>query len=229
MIDRAVLQRLRSSRLLIFDLDGTLIDSRHDLSASVNRTLEGLGHPALPAGEITSFIGDGVVLLLTRALKQATRSEIVNETLLERALVDFNNIYGDHLLDHTRPMPGAEELLRTTRRIRKAVVTNKPHRFSVQILERLGLMGAIDFVAGGDTFAERKPDPAPLLKVAERLGVEPARATMIGDSAQDILAGRSAGFLSVGVASGFQGRAELAASGAEVIIEDLIELTRSLA
>ncbi len=221
--------RLRSTELLVFDLDGTLVDSSDDLAAAVNQTLRNLDLRTLPVAEITGYIGDGMHMLVTRALRNATGQPTVSDDLLDQAIKEFRIIYGARLLDHTRPIPGAEELLRRCAGIKKAVVTNKPYRFTVEILEALGLIGNFDYVAGGDSFTERKPDPAPLLQVAAKLGVNPSRAAMVGDAAQDILAGRAAGFLTIGVASGLRGREELVEAGAELIVEDLWQLAQWIA
>lgn len=217
---------MRPSDLLVFDLDGTLVDSTADLAAAVNHALRSLTLPQLPVAEIARFIGDGVNRLLTRSLAAAAGPPVTGSSLLTEATREFLLFYGQHLLDHTRSMPGAEQLLSACRDKKRAIVTNKPHHLTCVILEGLGLIHRFDFVAGGDTFPERKPDPAPLLRTAEALGIDPQRSSMIGDGSQDIYAGRAAGFFAVGISSARMGRQELIDAGADLVVEDLFELAR---
>ena len=219
---------MRPSELLVFDLDGTLVDSSADLSAAVNHSLRALTLAELPISDITGFIGDGLNLLLIRALRAATGASDPAPTLVADAAREFRGFYGQHLLDQTRSMPGADEILRACGEKKKAVVTNKPYAFTITILNGLGLAHHFNFVAGGDTFPERKPDPMPLLRTAGALGADPARSAMIGDGPQDIAAGRAAGFFTVGLSSGLRGRRELVEAGADLVVEDLFELARIL-
>jgi phosphoglycolate phosphatase len=208
---------------LLFDLDGTLIDSRADLTTSVNLMLEELGRAPLPGPSVVTFIGEGVRLLIARALRAAQQLE-PPEAEIDRALEIFRRHYAAHLLDHTRPYPEVVETLAALRHLPKAVVTNKPQAFSQTILDRLGLRSHFAAVVGGDSLPERKPSPQPLLEAARRCQRAPAQCLMIGDSRVDVLAGRAAGMTTCGFVAGFRGRAELVEAGADLLIESFGEL-----
>ncbi len=208
---------------LIFDLDGTLIDSRADLTTSITKMLAEMGHAPLAEERVVSFIGEGVSRLVERALGASGIRE-PESAEIELALDIFRRHYGAHLLDQTRVYPEVHETLAHLRELPKAVVTNKPYDFTVTILERLGLRSHFDVVLGGDSLPERKPAPQPLLEAAQRCGCAPAAGVMIGDSCVDVLAGRAAGMVTCGFVGGFGGRAEIVAAGADLLIERFGEL-----
>lgn len=210
--------------LLLFDLDGTLIDSRDDLADSVNLTLSEMKFENLPSATIYGFIGEGVYNLINRSLAASIRSN-ADEDLTNRGVEIFRTIYGENCLVKTRLYDGVTETLEKLNDFKKAVITNKPHDFSVKILEGLGVLRHFDFVAGGDTFSERKPSPLPLIKTAEKLGFAPENCLMIGDSRVDIEAGKRAGMKTCGCIFGFRGRAELESACADFLIENFAELT----
>ena len=210
-------------RCLLFDLDGTLVDSRADITNSVNLTLAELGRTALPDETIHGFIGEGVRLLLERALR-ATQAEPVRETDIDAAWKIYQHQYHTHLLDHTRLYPDVADTLARLPAVPKAVVTNKPFAFTEPLLERLGLAAHFRVVFGGDSLAERKPAPLMLLEAARRCEVEPADCLMIGDTWVDMEAGRNAGMKTAGYIGGFRGRAELEAARADFLLERFGEL-----
>lgn len=210
-------------RLLLFDLDGTLIDSRDDLADSVNLTLEELNFPTLPAAAVYDFIGEGVFNLLHRSLSASLQKE-ADEALTDRGVALFRRHYEANCLVKTRLYDGVGETLAALEGFQKAVVTNKPRDFSVKILEAFGIAGHFAFVAGGDTFPERKPSARPLLATAEKLNAAPAEALMIGDSRVDIEAGKNARIKTCGLTNGFRGRDELVAAGADFLLDDFREL-----
>jgi len=210
-------------RCLLFDLDGTLVDSRADLTTGVNLMLEELGRAPLPTGCVVKFIGEGVRLLIERSLR-ATQEREPMSAELDQALEIFRRHYGRHLLDQTRPYPEVRETLDALSELPKAVVTNKPYEFSLAILEGLGLRSHFVTVLGGDSLPERKPAPQPLLEAARRCGRAPAECLMVGDSGVDMLAGHAARMATCGFVAGFRGRAELAAAGADILIERFGEL-----
>jgi phosphoglycolate phosphatase len=176
-------------RALLFDLDGTLIDSAADLAAAGNwlRAQEGL--PVLPAERVASFVGDGVESLVSRLL------ETTDGAVIQRCIPGFKRHYHDHCLDHTRLYEGAAPVLDALKRrgYRLAVVTNKPEKVSRHILEGLGVAELFGSVVGGNTLPVKKPDPAPLRKACQDLGVPETACAMVGDSRVDVEAGRALG------------------------------------
>jgi phosphoglycolate phosphatase len=210
-------------RCLLFDLDGTLVDSRADLALSVNLTLAALGLKTLESRFIVSLVGEGVTRLIERALS-ASQGHGPSANELSGALDIFDGQYAEHLLDHTRPYPGVEYILDRFSGIPKAVVTNKPLRFTDTILSGLNLSSHFQTIYGGNSFPERKPSPLPLLEAVRECRAEPGQSLMIGDSNIDILAGRAAGIRTCGFVEGFRGRDELVAAGADWLFEDFREL-----
>ncbi|MBI3273226.1 MAG: phosphoglycolate phosphatase [Planctomycetes bacterium] len=187
---------------VLFDLDGTLIDSRQDIAASVNHALVALGRPAQPVERIQTYIGDGVRVLLERAFGTSEAA------VLEQAIAVWRPHYMEHCLDRTRTYAGVVEMLSALRGLPLGVVSNKPEAPSVRILEGLGLRERFAAVLGGDSAPTRKPDPGPLLAAAARMGAQVGSAIlMVGDSENDIVAARRAGFASCGVLWGI-GRPE---------------------
>lgn len=183
--------------LLVFDLDGTLVDSKRDLADSVNRALREFGVPALPRETIYSYVGNGAMTLLRRSLGPR------REEMLPAVLSFFLDDYRDHLLDTTVPYPGVEETLdRWHGRYRMAVLTNKPVDMTRTILEGLSLSRHFPEVRGGDSFPNKKPHPEGLLALVDAFGTVPSRTLMVGDSVNDVLAGKAAGTATCGVTYG---------------------------
>ena len=195
----------RSIRLVIFDLDGTLIDSRLDLVHSVNAALRHIGRPDLPDHVIASYVGDGAPILIQRALG----GEAVDDATVRKGLQFFLSYYREHKLDHTTVYDGVKEALSVVQRSsngvprKLAVLSNKPVGPSRAIVEALGLGPFFMQVYGGNSFATKKPDPEGARKLLEELGVRPEEAAIVGDSHVDIETGRNAGLLTVGVNYGF--------------------------
>jgi phosphoglycolate phosphatase len=208
------------TRLAVFDLDGTLVDSLDDLHASVNHALRALGLPPRSRAEVHGFVGEGARLLLERAVSPHVH-------LLEPALAAWRPHYEAHCLDHTRPYPGVEALLAGSGRA-LAVHTNKPGEMARKILSGLGLLPRFAAVIGGDE-APRKPDPTGLLELMARVGASPAETIFVGDSRVDVATARAAGVSLVAVTWGFGTRAELAEAGATVFADGVAELARHLA
>lgn len=201
--------------LYVFDLDGTLVDSRGDIAAAVNLARGDLGLGPLAPEEISGYIGEGVRRLMERAIDSDLHGQ------LESAIARFRFHYRDHLLDTTRPYPGVPALLETlaARGARMAVVSNKPRDFSEAILRGLSLLSHFDLVLGGDSLPERKPRPEPLLHVLAALGALPARALMVGDSRIDVLAARAAGLSVCAVTWGLEERATLEVLGPDYLVD----------
>ena len=192
-------------KLVIFDLDGTLIDSRLDLVHSVNAALRHIGRPELPDNVIASYVGDGAPILIQRALG----GEEVDEAIVRKGLEYFLSYYRAHKLDHTTVYPGIAESLAAIQKSgngvprKMAVLSNKPVIPSRAIVEALGMGPFFSQIYGGNSFPSKKPDPEGALKLVEESGVRPEQAAIIGDSHVDVRTGRNAGLWTVGVTYGF--------------------------
>lgn len=204
----------RNIKLVIFDLDGTLIDSRLDLVHSVNAALRHIGRPELPDDVIASYVGDGAPILIQRALG----GEAVDEKLVKKGLEFFLAYYREHKLDHTTVYPGIAEALVAIQKpafsgeVRGklngaprtlAVLSNKPVNPSRAIVEALGLKRFFAEVYGGNSFATKKPDPEGARKLLHEHDARPEQAAIVGDSHTDVETGRNAGLWTIGVTYGF--------------------------
>ncbi len=191
-------------RLLVFDLDGTLIDSRLDLIHSVNAMLRHLSRPELPGDVVASYVGDGAPMLVRRAL-----GDPEDETLFNRGLQYFLEYYREHKLDFTHVYEGIHDSLLAIRQTRNghprqmAVLSNKPVKPSRAIVEALGLGEFFGSVYGGNSFATKKPDPEGILAILRETGTTPEESVMIGDSSIDVVTGRNANLWTCGVTYGF--------------------------
>ncbi len=190
-------------KLLIFDLDGTLIDSRLDLIHSVNAMLKHLGRPELPGDVIASYVGDGAPMLVRRALGDPR-----DEALLEDGLEHFLAYYRVHKLDHTHVYDGIKETLASVRNSdgsprKMAVLSNKPVNPSRAIVEALGLGDFFLHVYGGNSFSTKKPDPKGAQTILRETKTRPDETLMIGDSSVDVITGRNASLWTCGVTYGF--------------------------
>jgi len=198
-----------SIKLVIFDLDGTLIDSRLDLVHSVNAALRHIGRPELPDDVIASYVGDGAPILIQRALG----GEEIDDALVRKGLEFFLSYYREHKLDHTTVYPGVADALASIQRSSNgtpngtprhlAVLSNKPVVPSRAIVDALGLGPFFSQVYGGNSFPSKKPDPEGARKLLEESGVAPQHAAIVGDSHVDIETGRNAGLYTVAVTYGF--------------------------
>ncbi len=205
-------------RLIIFDLDGTLVDSGEDIARSVNELLQTGARPALPHAQIRSYVGEGVRKLLERSLGETSEAE------LERAEARYLSIYRRRLLETTRPYPGVVSALERLRREHSlAVLTNKPLAESLTILEGLDLRRYFRAVCGGDSFARKKPDPIGVWFLQEELGAELDETLLVGDSSVDYSTARNAGIRSCLVRYGM-GPWNQATEQPDLVVEDLREL-----
>lgn len=187
--------------LVIFDLDGTLIDSKLDLAHSVNATREYMGMTPLEHDTVYSYVGNGAPTLIRRALGPDATTEDC-----EKALAYFVQHYREHCLDYTRLYPGAEETLNalSEANVTMAILTNKPVRISEIIVNGLDTAKHFVRVYGGNSFDDKKPHPIGILKLMEETGAAPERTLMVGDSSVDIETARNAGVRSAGMTYGFQ-------------------------
>jgi phosphoglycolate phosphatase len=214
-------------KLVIFDLDGTLIDSRLDLVHSVNAALRHIGRPELPDHVIASYVGDGAPVLIQRALG----GEAIDESLLRTGLEFFLSYYREHKLDHTTVYDGISQALAAIQKSgngiprKLAVLSNKPVNPSRAIVEALGLGSYFSQIYGGNSFATKKPDPDGALTLLAENGLAPEQAAIVGDSHTDIETGHNAGLWTVGVTYGFAPQT-LADARPDVLVDKPEELER---
>ncbi len=209
-------------RAVLFDLDGTLVDSLEDLTDAVNHIRDAFSHPPLTADAVRLKVGKGARHLVRQVLPDAPDADI------DRALdlfLEFNRL---HIADKSRLFPGIPETLHelAARDIRMAIISNKNEALSTLLLQTLGIHALFGSICGGDTYPERKPSPLPLLKVAEKFGVAPNECMMVGDSINDIQAAQLAGIASIGCTWGYGGREELA--GADILAHTPKELVAAI-
>lgn len=196
---------------IAFDLDGTLVDSIADLCAAANHMRAEFKLPPLPHDELTTYVGDGLGILVHRALSGRKDGQ-VEEAMWTRGFTLFMSYYRDHLSVYTRPYPEVETALALfkARNLPMAVITNKNEVLAVELLCQLGLANYFSLIVGGDTLTEKKPSPMPILHTAEVLGVGVHNLLMVGDSANDVVAAKAAGALSCGVSWGYADMGQLA-------------------
>ena len=206
-------------RGIVFDLDGTLIDSAGDIAAAVNHALVESGKKPLPLATIRRFVGDGARMLCARAVGLPEKHPDVGKVL--QSYVDY---YAAHPIDHTRWMPKARAVLDELRHFRLAIATNKPRATTDVVLARLGVRSLFSAVSAGGDGPAIKPSPEPILAVAKQLALSPHQLVMVGDGPQDVEAGRRAGCRTIGVQGGFLPPERLIAAQPDVILGSLAEL-----
>jgi len=205
-------------RAFLFDLDGTLIDSKLDLVNSINFMLLEMQRDVLPLATVASYIGHGAPKLVADVLGPDAA-----EADRKRGLEIFLAHYSEHNLDATRAYPGVIEGLEALQDRPMAVLTNKPKKMSVEILEALGLLKYFHAVYGGDSFEKKKPDPAGAQAILKNLGAQPQESAMVGDSDVDIKTARNAGMLAIAVNYGF-GQHDRQTQPADLYVDSLLEI-----
>jgi len=210
--------RFANVRVLIFDLDGTLIDSKLDLAHSVNAMLEHMGRAPLAHETVYSYVGNGAPMLVRRALGEGAA-----DAECEKGLAHFLAYYREHMLDNTVTYPGVREALDQLKGKAMAVLTNKPVRFSEEIIEGLGLSHYFQCVYGGNSFERKKPDPMGVEIILRELAATANDAMMVGDSDVDIRTARNAGIWACGVSYGL-GAEGLLAHPPDLMLDNLAEL-----
>lgn len=211
-------KKIPGVRALIFDLDGTLIDSKLDLVLAVNAAMTYMGRPELDHETIAAYVGNGAPVLMRRAL-----GTNANDEECQRALDFFLRYYREHMLDNTVAYPGVREGLAAMNGRAMAVLTNKPVRISKIILDGLGLGAYFRFVYGGNSFETKKPDPYGVNLLLKDFGVGPREAVVVGDSDVDVQTARNAGTWACGVSYGL-GSHKLAEFPPDVMLDSLEEL-----
>jgi 2-phosphoglycolate phosphatase len=215
-------------RPLVFDLDGTLIDSRGDIAAACNHTLSAHSLPELTTAQISAHVGNGARALLRGVLSEFMGSNEL-ELIDERALMKtFQIYYLEHPTTHNYIMPGTEAALALREARPIALCTNKPAHLTAAVLHSLGWTESFDCVNAPGPLDPVKPHAAPLLRVAEELGVEASSLIMIGDGPQDVGAGRAVGAVTIGIKGGFLPLSRLTASEPDLLLESLLELPEAL-
>ncbi|SDI29989.1 phosphoglycolate phosphatase [Pseudomonas panipatensis] len=212
-------------RLVMFDLDGTLVDSVPDLAAAVDKMLLALGRAPAGVEQVRHWVGNGARVLVRRALAGGIEHEGVSEEDTERALALFMDAYADsHAL--TEVYPGVVETLKWLKKhdVELALITNKPERFVAPLLDEMKLGKFFRWIVGGDTLPQQKPDPAALLFVMKMAGIAPADALFIGDSRNDVLAAKAAGVRSVGLSYGYNHGRPIAEEAPTLVVDDLRQL-----
>lgn len=223
--------KFNDKQVLLFDLDGTLIDSAPDLALAINQMLTELGRSTFSQQCIRGWVGNGAQVLVQRALSgRSDISRILDPVVVESAMAIFFASYRANICVTTRLYSGVLETLITLKKqgYRLVIVTNKPQRFIQPILDGLGLDGLFELILGGDSLAKRKPDPLPLNHVCQQLGVTPRQCVMIGDSKNDILAAKAANMQSVGLTYGYNYGEDIAIYRPELVLENFADLSAAL-
>lgn len=214
-------------KLILFDLDGTLVDSVPDLAAGVNAMLAQLGRPACTEDEVRCWVGNGVDCLLQRALTGSLDGS-AEAGLFARGKPVFERVYSSINGRYSQLYPGVSEGLDSLRQLGStlACITNKPALFTQPLLQTLGLSHFFSLTLSGDSLARKKPDPLPLLHAASTFGVRPEQCLMIGDSRHDVDAARAAGIAVIAVSYGYNHGQPIAQAGPDAIVDSLLELPR---
>ena len=215
-------------KAVIWDLDGTLVDSAADIASTLNKLLADQALGAHSVAQVKTMIGGGIARLIERGW--AAHDETLSADAVAHLTARFMTLYSDHATDETRLYEGVGETLELLRDrgVIQAVCTNKPRGLSELILERLGVAGTFRVVIGGDSTREKKPHPLPVLTCLRRLGVSPSEAVMVGDSGVDLAAGHAAGLPVVLLRQGYS-PLPLDGLGAEAVIDAAAELPAALA
>lgn len=203
------------AQLIIFDLDGTLIDSKKDIAYAVNETLKRMELTPIPEEEVYGYVGNGVRPLIEQTMKNNGM-----EADLSTAIDHFRELYIKHLLDTTIMFDGVPEVLEHFRTDKKmAVASNKPYRYVEKILDGLGMTGYFSSVKGGDNVEIKKPAPEMLNTILEETGIDRDNCVFVGDSGVDIRTGKNAGVRTVGVTYGFRPMEEIMENEPDILVD----------
>lgn len=216
---------LKKPKMILVDLDGTLVDSVPDLAFCVDTMMQRLGRPTWGEPKVREWVGNGVERLVKRALIGQLDGE-PSTADFEQALPIFMAVYRDNVSKRSRLYPGVKEGLAALadEGYRLACVTNKAAQFTEPLLKDMGIYDCFELVVSGDTTPRKKPDPMPLLYAAEKLGEQPAQSLLVGDSSNDVTAARQAGFQVVCVPYGYNHGKDIRDSSPDAVIETLADL-----
>ena len=220
-----------NKELIIFDLDGTLIDSVPDLALSVNHTLKSINRDVFPEDTIRTWVGNGAATLVKRALSQsATINDDIDDKLFEKALDIFLKFYSNNLTVSTILYDDVKETLENlqNKNYRLAIVTNKPYDFIEPILECLELSDLFEYYIGGDSLEVKKPNPMPLLHVCEKLNVSVENSLMIGDSKNDIIAANEANMDSIALSYGYNYDEDISTYEPNIVFDNFADINKVL-
>ncbi len=205
-----------SIKLVIFDLDGTLIDSSVDITNALNYALEPYSLRKLTVEDSIKLIGEGINRLIEKIAGD------MGDAVVDSVTKRFLEHYTKHILDYTKEYPGVKETLEKLDKYKKAVISNKKENLSRMVLEGLGLLQYFDIIIGSDTTPERKPSPVPILKVLSELHINASDSVIVGDSNYDVDAGKAAGVKTIAVTYGYRPREVIA--HADYLIDRMIDL-----
>ena len=219
--------KFKDKKVIIFDLDGTLIDSAPDLAGAINYMLKSLDQNTFDIETIHKWVGNGAQVLVKRALSGNT---IIDENLFNKALDIFFKFYAQNLSVNTVTYPHVTETLQILKEngYRLVIVTNKPFDFITPILKELEIIDFFEYFIGGDSLSKKKPDPMPLLHVCDRLNVTVEESVMVGDSRNDILSANGCGMQSIGVTYGYNYNEAISVYNPTVVIDDFKEILEIL-
>jgi len=223
--------KFTNKEVILFDLDGTLIDSAPDLALAINHMLTTLQRPTFPDHIIRSWVGNGAQVLVKRGLSgKADIDENIDGELFQKALVTFLSFYKQNLCIDTTLYPSVRASLKVLKAkgYRLVLVTNKPFEFIEPILQGLQLTGLFELLLGGDSLERRKPDPMPLLHVCEKFSVTVEQCLMVGDSKNDILAAKAANMESIGLTYGYNYGEDIGLHDPEVVFDDFSDIVTAL-
>jgi len=224
--------KFKNKKLIIFDLDGTLVDSAPDLALSINLMLEYIGKNTFKEELIRSWVGNGAQTLVKRALSGSKEiQQDINEEIFYEALKIFLDLYKKNLCVKTELYPNVKETLKSIKNKNyiMTIVTNKPFDFVEPMLNALGLEGIFDLCLGGDSLNTKKPNPEPLLFVCEKFNIAIENTLMIGDSKNDILAANSANIQSIAVSYGYNYGEDISIHNPDYIVDDFADIFPVLA
>jgi len=222
--------KFSNKEVILFDLDGTLIDSVPDLAVAVNHMLETLNRETFSVDIIRYWVGNGAQVLVKRALSGDSKiDEDLDPTLFSKALNIFLTFYGRNLCIRTATYPLVPQTLKAlkTQGYRLVIITNKPFDFIAPILEGLQLSELFEYFIGGDSLTEKKPNPLPLLHVCENLGVTVEQCVMVGDSKNDIFAANAANMQSIGMSYGYNYGEDIGIYNPDVVFDDFADILKT--
>ena len=216
---------LNKPKMVLIDVDGTLVDSVPDLAYCVDEMMKQLGMPVHGEAKVREWVGNGVERLTRRGLVGQLEGE-PDEALFEKAYPIFLDLYAENTSKRSVLYPGVKEGLDYLKSAgyKLGCVTNKAEQFTLPILKDLGVFDAFEIVVSGDTLAKKKPDPMPLLHVAEQLGVSPAESTMLGDSVSDVKAARAAKFGIVCMSYGYNHGEDIRDYNPDAVVDSMAEI-----